>query len=52
MRPNERVTMSRISEVSGSVSVGEVPAAFESLASQIETHERKLSKEDHRFEDL
>ncbi len=40
------------SEVAGSVSASEVRAAFEGLANQIETHERKLSKEYQRFEDL
>jgi hypothetical protein len=40
------------SEVAGSVGVGDVRTAFEGLASQIETHERKLSKEYQRFEDL
>lgn len=40
------------SEVAGSVSAGEVRTAFEGLTSQIENHERKLSKEYQRFEDL
>lgn len=40
------------SEVAGSVSVEAVRTAFSGLASQVESHERKLSKEYQRFEDL
>ncbi len=39
-------------EVAGSVNVEDVQTAFTGLANQIETHERKLSKEYQRFEDL
>lgn len=40
------------SEVAGSVNVEEVRTALTALADQVETHERKLSKEYQRFEDL
>jgi hypothetical protein len=40
------------SEVAGSVNVEDVRTALTGLADQIETHERKLSKEYQRFEDL
>jgi hypothetical protein len=40
------------SEVADSVNVEDVKTAFTGLANQIETHERKLSKEYQRFEDL
>ena len=40
------------SEVAGSVNVEDVRTAFTALANQVETHERKLSKEYQRFEDL
>ena len=40
------------SEVAGTVAVEEVCMALKGLADQVEAHERKLSKEYQRFEDL
>ena len=40
------------SEVAGTVNVEDVRTALAGLADQVETHERKLSKEFQRFEDL